>query len=79
MSKSIRVGGIVTKAPAVIHQQIAEIQAAGGNEEGVASVIQRAVSMLYDHEVIRAHEKQAAYWQSEYHALYEQFKAHVNQ
>lgn len=77
--KSIRIGDIVTKAPTVIHQQIAEIQAVGGNEESVASVIQRAVSVLYDQEVIKAHEKQAAYWESEYHALYEQFKAHVNQ
>jgi hypothetical protein len=77
--KSIRIGDTVTKAPPIIHRQIAEIQAIGGNEESVASVIQRAVSALYDQEVIRAHEKQAAYWESEYHALYEKFKAHVNE
>lgn len=77
--KSIRIGDTVTKAPSVIHQQIAEIRAIGNNEQSVASIIQDAVAMLYAQRVMGVLEKRAEFWEKEYHALYDKMTAQLNQ
>lgn len=74
--KSIRYGGGVTKVYPVISQQIDEITAVTG--ESNASLISRLVSVEYDRVIIHSLEKIAAFWEKEYHALYDKVTAQLN-
>lgn len=70
---------IAISKKSVIARQIEEIRQSGDKQESIMDIIRIAVSALYAQEVIRSHERQAAHWEKEYHALFDKFTAHINE